>query len=135
MIIHTAVVLQTERLIYLLTTDDITLTGMRFFSITRNFMLAVRMIREFFKHFSAQYGSFDKENNITNIINCDILLRNVTILTDKNTNMFYYIVLNLVICINSLKNKRNLINIFHIVAFYDQYLYNICDNHLVQIHV
>lgn len=35
--------LQTERLIYLLTTDDIALTGMRFFSITRNFMLAVRI--------------------------------------------------------------------------------------------
>ncbi|TGZ56971.1 putative gustatory receptor 64f [Temnothorax longispinosus] len=33
---------ETERLIYLLTTDDIMLTGMRFFSITRNFMLAVR---------------------------------------------------------------------------------------------
>ncbi|XP_012217564.2 gustatory receptor for sugar taste 64e-like isoform X2 [Linepithema humile] len=32
---------ETERLIYLLTTDDIALTGMRFFSITRNFMLAV----------------------------------------------------------------------------------------------
>ncbi|XP_071644434.1 gustatory receptor for sugar taste 64a [Temnothorax longispinosus] len=32
---------ETERLIYLLTTDDIMLTGMRFFSITRNFMLAV----------------------------------------------------------------------------------------------
>lgn len=40
-ITHT-VVLQTERLIFLLTTDDIMLTGMRFFSITRNFMLAVR---------------------------------------------------------------------------------------------
>ncbi|XP_070156540.1 gustatory receptor for sugar taste 64a [Polyergus mexicanus] len=32
---------ETERLIYQLTTDDISLTGMRFFSITRNFMLAV----------------------------------------------------------------------------------------------
>ncbi|XP_072755740.1 gustatory receptor for sugar taste 64e isoform X2 [Anoplolepis gracilipes] len=32
---------ETERLVYQLTTDDITLTGMRFFSITRNFMLAV----------------------------------------------------------------------------------------------
>ncbi|XP_011689867.1 PREDICTED: gustatory receptor for sugar taste 64f-like [Wasmannia auropunctata] len=32
---------ETERLIYLLTTDDIALTGMRFFSITRSFMLAV----------------------------------------------------------------------------------------------
>ncbi|XP_020278417.1 gustatory receptor for sugar taste 64a-like [Pseudomyrmex gracilis] len=32
---------ETERLIYLLTTDDIALTGLRFFSITRNFMLAV----------------------------------------------------------------------------------------------
>ncbi|XP_011881611.1 PREDICTED: gustatory receptor for sugar taste 64e-like [Vollenhovia emeryi] len=32
---------ETERLIYLLSTDDIMLTGMRFFSITRSFMLAV----------------------------------------------------------------------------------------------
>ncbi|KAL6255770.1 hypothetical protein P5V15_013013 [Pogonomyrmex californicus] len=32
---------ETGRLIYLLTTDEIALTGMRFFSITRNFMLAV----------------------------------------------------------------------------------------------
>ncbi|KAL6444636.1 hypothetical protein ACFW04_002022 [Cataglyphis niger] len=32
---------ETERLIYQLSTDDISLTGMRFFSITRNFMLAV----------------------------------------------------------------------------------------------
>ncbi|KAL0121255.1 hypothetical protein PUN28_008729 [Cardiocondyla obscurior] len=32
---------ETERLIYLLTTDEIMLTGMRFFAITRNFMLAV----------------------------------------------------------------------------------------------
>ncbi|XP_011340003.1 gustatory receptor for sugar taste 64f isoform X2 [Ooceraea biroi] len=31
---------ETERLIYLLTTDEIALTGLRFFSITRNFMLA-----------------------------------------------------------------------------------------------
>ncbi|CAL1674849.1 unnamed protein product [Lasius platythorax] len=33
--------IETERLIYQLTTDDISFTGMRFFSITRNFMLAV----------------------------------------------------------------------------------------------
>ncbi|XP_012055154.1 PREDICTED: gustatory receptor for sugar taste 64e-like [Atta cephalotes] len=32
---------ETERLLHLLSTDNITLTGMRFFSITRNFLLAV----------------------------------------------------------------------------------------------
>jgi len=41
-IIHT-IVLQIDRLINLLSSDDIVLTGMRFFSITRKFMLAVRM--------------------------------------------------------------------------------------------
>ncbi|XP_029177344.1 gustatory receptor for sugar taste 64a-like [Nylanderia fulva] len=33
--------IETERLMYQLSTDDISLTGLRFFSITRNFMLAV----------------------------------------------------------------------------------------------
>ncbi|KYQ46620.1 Putative gustatory receptor 64a [Trachymyrmex zeteki] len=34
---------ETERLLHLLSTNDVTLTGMRFFSITRNFLLAVKI--------------------------------------------------------------------------------------------
>ncbi|XP_066583615.1 gustatory receptor for sugar taste 64e-like isoform X2 [Prorops nasuta] len=38
---------ETQRLQYQLTTDDISLTGLRFFSITRNFMLAVSILAYF----------------------------------------------------------------------------------------
>lgn len=43
--------LQTERLIYQLTTDDVALTGMHLFRITRNFMLAVRKNQVIFNIF------------------------------------------------------------------------------------
>ncbi|EGI60658.1 Putative gustatory receptor 64f [Acromyrmex echinatior] len=52
---------ETERLLHLLSTDNITLTGMRFFSITRNFLLAVKTNQDLIKNslaFHMQYDSF-----------------------------------------------------------------------------
>lgn len=69
-------VLQTERLIYLLTTDDIMLTGMRFFSITRNFMLAVRMNQDLMENSSVFHNTIaflSKKSNFTIVVCCFVI--------------------------------------------------------------
>ncbi|KAG5322760.1 GR64E protein, partial [Pseudoatta argentina] len=60
-------------LLHLLSTDNITLTGMRFFSITRNFLLAVKTNQDLIKKkfFSFIYNTivlFKKQNHFTIVI-------------------------------------------------------------------